>query len=35
MLELIETSRAFEANMKLIQNQDHMLGTLVNRLLKS
>jgi flagellar basal body rod protein FlgG len=35
MMELIETSRAFEANMKLIQNQDHMLGALISRVLQS
>jgi flagellar basal-body rod protein FlgF/flagellar basal-body rod protein FlgG len=35
MIELIEASRAFEANVKLIQNQDHMMGTLVGRLLRS
>ena len=33
MLELIETSRAFETNMKLIQNQDHMMGSLISRIL--
>ncbi len=35
MMELIETSRAFEANMQLIQNQDHMIGTLIGRVLQS
>ncbi len=35
MIELIEASRAFEANVRLIQNQDHMTGALVGRLLKS
>lgn len=35
MLELIETSRAVETNMKLIQNQDHMMGSLVSRVLSS
>jgi flagellar basal body rod protein FlgG len=34
MMELIQTSRAIEANMKLIQNQDNMLGSLVNRVLR-
>lgn len=34
MMELIETSRAIEANMKMIQNQDHMLGTLIGRVLQ-
>lgn len=35
MMELIEASRAFEANVRMIQNQDHMTGTLVSRVLKS
>lgn len=35
MMELIQTSRAIEANMKLIQNQDNLLGSLVNRVLRS
>lgn len=35
MMELIETSRAFEANIKLIQNQDQMIDSLVSRLLRS
>ncbi len=35
MMELIETSRAFEANVTLIRNQDEMLGGLVNRLLRT
>jgi flagellar basal-body rod protein FlgF/flagellar basal-body rod protein FlgG len=35
MMELIEASRAFEANVRLIQNQDHMIGTLVNRVLRA
>ena len=30
---LIETTRAFEANTKLIQYQDSMVGGLVNRIL--
>ena len=34
MMELIETSRAYEANVRMIQNQDHMIGTLVNRVLR-
>ncbi len=33
MMELIETSRAIEANMRLIQNQDHMLSSLISRVL--
>jgi flagellar basal body rod protein FlgG len=35
MIELIEASRAFETNVRMIQNQDHMTGTLVSRVLKS
>jgi flagellar basal-body rod protein FlgF/flagellar basal-body rod protein FlgG len=34
MMELIETSRAYEANVRLIQNQDQLLGTLINRVLR-
>ena len=34
MMQLIETSRAYEANIKLIQNHDHMIGSLVNRVLR-
>jgi len=34
MMELIETSRAFEANTRLIQNQDHVMGALINRVLR-
>ena len=34
MMELIETSRAFEANVRMIQNHDQMLGSLVNRVLR-
>ncbi len=34
MMNLIEASRAYETNVKLIQNQDHMLGELVNRVLR-
>ncbi len=33
MLNMIKASRAFEANIKMIQNQDHMLGTLISRAL--
>jgi flagellar basal-body rod protein FlgF len=33
MMELIEASRAFEANVRLIQHQDEMIGSLVNRVL--
>lgn len=35
MMELIEATRAYEANIKMIQNQDTVIGTLVNRLLKA
>jgi len=34
MMELIETSRAFEANVRMIQNQDNIIGSLVNRVLR-
>lgn len=34
MMELIETSRAYEANIRLIQNQDQMLGSLLGRVLR-
>ncbi len=33
MMAMIETSRAFEANTKLIQYQDTMIGGLINRVL--
>jgi flagellar basal-body rod protein FlgF len=35
MMEMIEASRAFEANVSLIRNQDQMLGTLISRVLRS
>ena len=35
MMELIEASRAFEANAQLIRSQDQMIGTLVNRVLRT
>ncbi len=35
MTDMIAASRAFEANMRMIQNQDHMLGTLIGRVLSS
>jgi flagellar basal-body rod protein FlgF/flagellar basal-body rod protein FlgG len=35
MMELIETSRMYEANVKMIQNHDQMTGSLVNRVLSS
>lgn len=34
MTELIEASRAFEANISMIKNLDQMMGTLTSRLLK-
>jgi flagellar basal-body rod protein FlgF len=34
MMDLIEASRGFEANVNMIRNQDQMIGALVNRVLK-
>ena len=34
MMAMIETTRAFEANTRMIQNQDTMLGALISRVLK-
>ncbi len=34
MLDLIETSRAFEMNLTMVKNHDSMLNSLVNRVLK-
>jgi flagellar basal body rod protein FlgG len=34
MLELIETSRAFEMNVSMIRNHDAMLNSLVNRVMR-
>ncbi len=34
MMELIETSRAYEANIRMIQSQDQIIGSLVNRVLR-
>jgi flagellar basal body rod protein FlgG len=34
MIAMIETSRAFEANSRMIQSQDSMIGSLVSRVLK-
>ncbi len=34
MMELIETTRVYEANVQMIKNQDTLLGSLVGRLLK-
>jgi flagellar basal-body rod protein FlgF len=33
MMSMIETTRAFEANTRMIQNQDTMLGSLISRVL--
>lgn len=35
MTEMIETSRAFEANVNMIRNQDQIMGELVSRVLKT
>ncbi len=35
MMQLIETSRMFEANVHLIQNQDQMFGALITRVLRT
>jgi len=35
MMDMIEASRAFEANVNLIRNQDQMLGTLINRVMRT
>ena len=35
MMELIETSRMYEANIKMIQNHDQMTGSLISRVLTS
>lgn len=35
MTEMIETSRAFEANVNMVRNQDQILGELVSRVLKT
>lgn len=34
MMAMIETTRAFEANTQMIQNQDEMLGALISRVLQ-
>jgi flagellar basal-body rod protein FlgF len=34
MIEMIATSRAYEANVRMMQNHDSMLGGLIGRLLK-
>jgi flagellar basal-body rod protein FlgF len=35
MLAMIETTRAFEANTRMIQSQDSMIGTLIGRVLRA
>jgi len=35
MMEMIETSRAYEANVSLIRGQDQIMGNLISRVLKS
>jgi flagellar basal body rod protein FlgG len=34
LMEMIEASRAFETNARLLQHQDQLTGTLINRLLR-
>lgn len=34
MMELIEASRGFEANARMIQNQDNVIGSLISRILQ-
>ena len=35
MMAMIETTRAFEANTKMIQSQDSMIGSLLSRVLRA
>ena len=35
MMELVETSRVYEANVNMIKNQDSVMGTLISRVLQS
>ena len=35
MIEMIATSRAYEANVRMMQNHDGMLGSLIGKLLKA
>ena len=35
LLELIETSRIYEANVRMIQSHDQMTGSLVSRVLSA
>jgi flagellar basal-body rod protein FlgG len=34
MVQMIEVNRAYEANQKVIQSEDSMLGTLINQVAK-
>ncbi len=34
MMEMIETSRVYEANVRMIQNQDSVMGSLISRVLQ-
>jgi flagellar basal-body rod protein FlgF len=35
MMAMIETTRAFEANTRMVQSQDSMLGSLISRVLRA
>jgi flagellar basal body rod protein FlgG len=35
MMAMIETPRAFEANTRMIQNQDTVTGSLISRVLQA
>ncbi len=35
MMDMIETSRAFEANVNMIRNQDQLMGSLIGRVLRA
>jgi flagellar basal body rod protein FlgG len=35
MLAMIETTRAFEANSRMVQNHDNVLGSLIGRVLRA
>jgi flagellar basal body rod protein FlgG len=35
MVQLIETSRAYETNIRMIQHQDELSGQLLGRVLRS
>ena len=34
MLEMIETTRVYEANVRMIQNQDTVTGNLISKMLR-